>query len=505
MLERRAFLRTAAVGAAAVGAAIGPFSGVATATSAQGHLTSDQDLHLLRRATFGPNQASLARIRKIGRDRWLDEQLKPAGINDGACDGLIDRLPELRISMRDKYESQDFDWDVMFALSKATVIRAAWSERQLFEVMVDFWSNHLNVANPGDHGWYNRHDYDRTVIRKHAFGRFEDMLMASAKHPAMLHYLNNAESTKDDPNENYGRELLELHTVGIDGGYTEEHMRNSALIMTGWGIDWDTGLYRYDGSNHYQGHVEVLGFSRANSSGPKGEALARDYLRYLARHRKTAEYICMKLARRFVGDDPPQGLVESLADTYQANGTAIVPVLRKLFRSDAFRSSIGDKVRRPYEDLIATLRALRIKADAHGTDGVQALYWIAEGLGQAPLAWSPPNGYPDTADAWRSAGGTLERWNIHMSLAAHWWPDQIRRPAFASYFPKHLPATYGDFVQDVAKEILFVKIPGEQRDAICGFFDKAAGSPLHDDDAILNWRQSHLLALLLDTPTHLLR
>jgi hypothetical protein len=213
----------------------------------------------------------------------------------------------------------------------------------------------------------------------------------------------------------------------------------------------------------------------------------------------------MKLARRFVGDDPPQGLVESLADTYQANRTAIEPVLRKLFRSDAFRSSIGDKVRRPYEDLIATLRALRIKADAHGTDGVQALYWIAEGLGQAPLAWSPPNGYPDTADAWRSAGGTLERWNIHMSLAAHWWPDQIRRPAFASYFPKHLPATYGDFVQDVAKEILFVKIPGEQRDAICGFFDKAAGAPLHEDDAILNWRQSHLLALLLDTPTHLLR
>ena len=504
-IERRSFLKTAAVSAVAVGAVGTTLGGVARATSPQGHLSGDQDLHLLRRATFGPTPASVARIRQLGRDRWLDEQLRPDRIGDRACEDLIDRLPELRISMRDKYETQDFDWNVMFALGQATIVRAAWSQRQLFEVMVDFWSNHLNVANPGDHGWYNRHDYDRTVIRKHALGRFEDMLLASAKHPAMLHYLNNVSSTKDNPNENYGRELLELHTVGVDGGYTEDEMRQSALIMTGWTIDWDTGLYRYDGSDHYRGHVQVLGFARANDSGPGGEELAKDYLRYLARHRRTAEHLATKLARRFVSDDPPPGLVDSLADTYQAHGTAIVPVLRKLFGSTAFRSSIGQKVRRPYEDVIATLRALRYKADAHGTAGIQGLYWVTESLGQAPLAWSPPDGYPDTAADWSSAGGTLDRWNTHMSLAAHWWPNEIRRPKLESYLPKHLPATYGDLVQAVAKELLFVKLPGEQRDAICAFFDRGAGAPLHEDDAIVQWRLSHLVSLVLDAPAHLLR
>ena len=131
----------------------------------------------------------------------------------------------------------------MFDLSVSTLARAAWSKRQLLEVMVDFWSNHLNVTNPSDSVWSTRHDYDRTVIRKHALGKYSDMLLASATHPAMMTYLNNAESTKDQPNENYGRELLELHSVGVDAGYSEEEMYNSALIMTGFGIDWDTYLF----------------------------------------------------------------------------------------------------------------------------------------------------------------------------------------------------------------------------------------------------------------------
>ena len=125
----------------------------------------------------------------------------------------------------------------MYDVSMATIARATWSKRQLFEVMCEFWSNHLNVTNPSDRVWDNRQDYDRRVIRKHALGRFEDMLIASATHPSMLLYLNNADSTKDYPNENYGRELLELHTVSVDGGYNEQDMRNSTLIMTGFGVE----------------------------------------------------------------------------------------------------------------------------------------------------------------------------------------------------------------------------------------------------------------------------
>nr|BFE69595.1 hypothetical protein GCM10020092_028960 [Actinoplanes digitatis] len=136
-----------------------------------------------------------------------------------------------------------YGWDTMLQLGFATTARAVWSERQLFEVMVDFWSNHLNVTNPSADVWDNRHDYDRTVIRQHTFGRFADMLKAAARHPAMLTYLDNRFSTRTAPNENYGRELLELHTVGL--GYKESDVRNAARLLTGLTVDWDTGRYRY--------------------------------------------------------------------------------------------------------------------------------------------------------------------------------------------------------------------------------------------------------------------
>jgi uncharacterized protein (DUF1800 family) len=192
-----------------------------------------------------------------------------------------------------------FSWDLMRDTTVATIARAIWSQRQLFEVMVDFWSNHLNVTNPSDNVWDNRHDYDRVVVRKHALGRFEDMLVASAKHPAMLLYLNNAESTKDNPNENYGRELLELHSVGVDGGYHEEDMRQSTLIMTGFSVDWQTGLFEYNTWAHYKGNVKVMGFKNANPDAAGFDVGIR-YVKYLANHPSTAQHLARKLCIRFV-------------------------------------------------------------------------------------------------------------------------------------------------------------------------------------------------------------
>jgi uncharacterized protein (DUF1800 family) len=393
---------------------------------------------------------------------------------------------------------------LMSDLGMAHLSRAVWSKRQLFEIMVDFWSNHLNVTNYADNVGINRHDYDRVVIRKHALGRFDEMLAASAVHPAMLYYLNNAESTKDNPNENYGRELLELHTVGVAAGYTEKDMRNSVMIMTGFGVDWETGLFLYSPESHYQGSVRVLGFHDHNKS-VHGKPVGMRYLHYLAHHPETAKHIAYKLCLRFVSDDPPKALVNSLAHTYLANNTDIRPVLHKLFTSSVFERSIGKKTRRPFEDIAATLRVLGYKPDKKGTDGIQGLYYMCGDLGHAPLVWSMPNGYPDEASAWQSAGNTLERWNDHMSLAAHWWPSTLVQPDLLKLLPKKLPKTYGKFVDVLAQRLVFRTLADDHRKAVLTFLEKKASDQLNATDAAVTWRLSQVVALILDSPYHGIR
>jgi uncharacterized protein DUF1800 len=503
-VSRRAVLRGA--GAAAALAVAGPVLAAATPASAAGgvFVADDPDVHFLRRATFGPTKADLARIRRIGRAAWLDEQLHPGRIDDRDNERLLEnRFGGLGWSIAQaRANLPAFSWDLMFDLGVAALARAAWSKRQLFEVMVDFWSNHLNVTNPFDSGWDCRHDYDRRVIRAHALGRFEDMLLASAKHPAMLYYLNNAESSKYSPNENYGRELLELHTVGVDGGYDETDMRNSALVMTGFTVDWETTQFRYEPSWHYTGRVRVMDWTSANATGSGGKDVATSYLRYLANHPSTATRIATKLCQRFVRDDPPAALVAKLADVYLANDTAIVPVLRALFGSSAFASAQGAKVKRPMEDVISTIRILGMGPDGSGTDGMTGLYWMTEGLANAPLAWVPPNGYPDHADAWRSAGGTLGRWNMHMSLAAHWWPNDLTQPDLRRHLlGKALPGTYGGLVDALAKALVFRKLPSAHRDAVLGFVGRTAGATLASDAEAVGWRLPYLVALILDGPS----
>src|SRR5439155_8507106 len=187
----------------------------------------------------------------------------------------------------------------MRELGRATLGRQIWSSRQLYEVMVDFWANHLNVRNPLDGGDATRTTYDRDVIRQFALGRFAEMLHASARHPAMLHYLNNDEYDRRSVNENYGRELLELHTVGISGGYTEVDVRQSAYIMTGRTID-GKDMFSYDARRHYVGKVKVLDFAQPNTSAGGGLALGDAYVAYLAKQTANARHTVRKLAVEFV-------------------------------------------------------------------------------------------------------------------------------------------------------------------------------------------------------------
>ena len=502
------------MGTAVAGSALGTNLLRATPAAAAGaasFLPKDPDLHVLRRATWGPTPRLAQQIHKMGVDAWLDEQLHPNRIDDRALAKLIAaRFPDLSMSLKQAYGTLNGSWELMQQLGIVAIVRATWSKRQLFEVMIDFWSNHLNVANPSDNVWWSRHDYDRNVIRRHALGKFSDMLAASATHPSMLCYLSNYESTKDFPNENYGRELLELHTVGVDAGYTEDEMHTSALILTGLGVHWyddvDDGTFNYEPDNHYVGHVKVLGWASKNTSANKGLAVALDYVDYLAHHPATAHRIAYKLCERFVSDTPPAGLVTKLAQTYRRHDTAIVPVLQELFASKTFKHSKGSKIRRPMQDVVATLRILGVQPDAGtGTDGLQGLYWMIEGLSDAPLAWVQPNGYPDYADAWRSAGGTLNRWNTHMNLANGWWPDNLRYPDLRNLLPKKLPATYGGLVDDLARRLVFRTLAPTHRNAVLGFLGKAAGDPLKSSDAAVTWRFGYLVALILDSPYHGIR
>ncbi|HEY7281585.1 MAG TPA: DUF1800 domain-containing protein [Actinomycetota bacterium] len=512
-LSRRGFLRSAGRGAAALAAA-GIASGAlrapgASAAPGSGRVqpANDPALHLLRRATYGPTPTLAAKVHSMGTTAWLEQQLRPGTIDDTACDALItSRFPHLTWTIQQANQRLDGGaWDLMFDLGVATLARACWSKRQLLEVMVDFWSNHLNVTNPSSDVWNCRHDYDRKVIRAHALGTFENLLIASAQHPAMLLYLNNAESNRDLPNENYGRELLELHTVSVDAGYSEDEMRSSVLLLTGYGIDWDTGEFHYWKDDHYTGPVKILGFSAKNGSRAGGYQLVLDYLRYLARHPMTAAHIARKLCLRFVSDTPTNGLVNALARTYVAKGTAIVPVLRQLFHSAEFAASIGDKTRRPMEDVVATVRTLGVKPDVSGRDGMEGLYWMVDGLGNAPGAWSPPDGYPDYALAWASAGGMLGTWNAHMSLAAHWWPDKLVAPDPKSFLPSPLPATHGALVQALAKRLVYRTLPTGQRNAVLSLVGRKASDPLHKQDEAVTWRLPYLLSLILDSPCHMTR
>jgi uncharacterized protein (DUF1800 family) len=508
--SRRDVLRLAATGAAA-GAVVGTgavSAGVAAAAGTAASLAPDSlDVHLARRATFGATPSVVDQIGRMGRRAWLNWQLDPAGIDDSACSTLLrDRFPGLGWSIAQaRAHLEPFSWDLMRDVGVATIARATWSRRQLFEVMVEFWSNLLHVTNPSDRVWDNRQEYDRLVLRKHALGRFEDMLLASARHPSMLLYLNNAENTRYAPNENYGRELLELHTVGVDAGYTEAEMLQSALIMTGFGVDWETGEYRFSAADHYRGPVQVLGFSHANATGAGGTDVATAYLRYLARHPSTARRIATKLCERFVSDHPPATLVSHLADVYRANHTAIVPVLRALFSSKSFNASRGEKVRRPLEDLTSTLRLLGYRPDKTGTEGMQGLYWMAQGLGQAPQSWPQPDGFPDVAASWQSAGTTLARWNMHLSLAAHWWPSKLQQPSLRSLLPKRLPVTYGGLVDTLARRLLFRTMTAEHRRAVLQFMEVSSTDVVHADDAALNWRFPYVVALILDSPYNAVR
>lgn len=370
-------------------------------------------LHAARRLTFGATPDVVASITQRGLAGWVDDQLR--GLPDpSATIAHVDAgtlpLPAVVLgALEDQTEV-----DVLRDLRRATFARVAWGDHQLVELLVEFWGNHLSIA--GDEVRAHKAVDDREVVRAHALGTFSDMLVASAQSPAMLLYLDGASSRSPQPNENYARELLELHTVGVHGGYRQRDVVDAAKALTGLTVDAATGMFTYRAEWHVTGPLRVLGWSHANADAGDGLDVAASLLRYLAAHPSTALHLATKLVRRLVADQPPRELVESTAAAYLAAGTGIVATVRHVVLSSQFAAGASRKTQRGLEWLALAIRALRLEPDRTVDAAADQTLELLTSVGQVPFGWHPPDGYPDTAVDWASTSMVLGRWNAAQAL-----------------------------------------------------------------------------------------
>ena len=408
--------------------------------------SADTDLisHLLHRLTFGARPGDYAYATALGAEAFIEEQLAPEKVDDWLCerrirhdcDGLSD--PESKLFPRkdngsdplhslfpalkdggarvgDLYDYKDKA--LLQELTRATLLRATLSRRQLYEVMVHFWSDHFNIdPSKGECKWLKAAD-DRDVIRAHALGNFRDLLRASAVSPAMLWYLdgrvNRHGHPEEKPNENYARELMELHTLGVHGGYTQQDVMEVARCLSGWTVRdkkrFFKGRVEFHATEHDDGAKRVLGEDIPAGLG------ARDLDRVLdivAAHPSTARHLAWKLCRRFIGDEPPASAIDATAEAFTSSRGDIRAALRALFASVEFRAldTRGIKFKRPFHFVVSALRAANVQTDAS-----PALVEYLQRLGHAPFRYPTPDGYPEEARHWQST--LLWRWNFASALA----------------------------------------------------------------------------------------
>ncbi len=470
------------------------------------------DRHLVKRFSWGFTPALAAQVRAAGGSHaWFAKQLHPSTVADAPGNGVDSWFPSLRNTPKQIFQNQQDDmqgsWEVAADHSRWTIARRILSNRQLHEVMVDFWSNLLNVSLFHDDAIFWRMDYDR-VIRANALTSFEALLQETITHPAMGLYLDNAFSSKGSPNENLGRELLELHTVGVDAGYTEDDVKASARMLTGYRVDvwWPSFRAFYDTEWHDTRPVQVMGFHDTNRSAD-GRAATLAYLSYLANHPATAHRLAQRLCVKFVSDQPTAAIVNAVAKAYVANGTAIKPTLRALVNHPDFASSADRKVRTPIEDYVATIRALGIRPQAPTTDDsfANAMLWQSREAGQPPYEWPAPNGYPEVDGAWVSAGRVLTSFTIHRDLSARWWPtEQARFPSYDSLLPP-MPATLGQVIDHQSLR-MFGRKPGKAvRKGVSQLLGIPLARRLTKDEALRHWTLRGIISSLLDSPLHLHR
>jgi len=368
-----------------------------------------RDFLALNRLTFGPRVEERARFAEIGLQAYIEEQLAFDSIDDFDSEILLNPFKTIRMSA-DEIEgvtNQLFDgYDrerPATELRQATLLRQIYSKRQLYELMVEFWSDHFNIFIEKEPLFYLKPVDDREVIRKHALGNFRDLVWASAHSPAMLVYLDNHVNEKSHPNENYARELMELHTLGVNGGYTQNDVMELARCLTGWTVKehfW-LGEFVFNEDLHDSGVKNVLGLAIQ----PEGQNEAERVIEQLVVQPSTARFIATKLTRRFIADEPPQVIVEKAARTFLNTNGDIKSVLCVILLDGLALAQ--PKYKRPANFITSALRL----TNTH-TDGALHDYLLR--MGQPYFNLPTPDGYPDVSAPWQS--NLMPRWQFAFEL-----------------------------------------------------------------------------------------
>jgi uncharacterized protein (DUF1800 family) len=435
-------------------------------TQARNGTLNDREraIHALSRLTFGAQPGQVDAVLKMGVDKWIEQQLDPASIADKDCDKRLAPLKSLGMSNRGLMDTYNpvpknktpeeqrrvnkLRQTPPRELQTSVLLRAVYSERQLQEVMVNFWRNHFNVDITKDSVRYFAVDYEREVIRKHVFGKFEDMLMASAKHPAMLIYLDNAISQKplsaDERkaleragpnnkskrlkklererglNENYARELLELHTLGVDNYYKQRDVRELSRVLTGWTVDRRGGREKasynfwFNGKMHDEYPKKVLRWTLKGLRGDEALQEGEAVIRRLALHKGTAQFLSKKLCQYLVHDEPEQEMIDRIAKVYLKTKGDLKEVTRAVVTDEAFwsRRAYRSKFKTPFEYAASMLRV--VEAEIRNPKPVLEALKL---MRQPVYRCEDPTGYYDTKEAWLDPGVLALRWQIALDFA----------------------------------------------------------------------------------------
>ena len=524
-MKRRTFLQLAGY-SALYGGLLADLAQSAQALEPAETAGSDPGLHLLRRVSFGPTAASLARVREIGTAAYIEEQL---AASDGVTEALTAALyPLINTAGASIYLSTGAGFAVnihQLELQSAMLYRALFSSAQLHEVMVDFWNDHFNTylrKNPVP----LKIDFDRDVIRAHALGNFKTLLKATVRSAEMLHYLDNWLNRAGQINENYARELLELHSLGKGGGYTEADMKALALILSGLGFITDLplsaalyGTVQFTAAQHDGSEKNFLG--QLFPAGG-GEAEIDRALNLILDHPGTAQFIAFKLCRRFVADEPPAALVQRVAAVFGSSGGDIKAMLRLILNSPEFAASAGGKLKRPLEAMVGAMRACGINqveqlANTYlfGTPIAAPNGLLFNSLVQAghePYAWVPPNGYPDREAYWANTNTALYQQKYLVGLVEgisynYVLTDPLNAVQFGNSVASGVTRarTPRKAVSNAISNLLFTTLPAEATAACLAFVAQDADPDAEMEAATLEQRVKGLVFVLLATPWFLRR
>jgi len=488
----------------------------------------------LNRLAFAPRPGELDEFLSLGvtpeesLQVWVDQQLDPDSIDDSDCEARIDAADfetldkTLEQLWADHIVNNDQGWSYRMLPVKesvsATFIRAVYSKRQLFEVLADFWHNHFNVYGYHSYVGPTFVHYDRDVIRANLLGNFREMLEAVASSTSMLYYLDNYANKKTGYNENYARELLELHTLGADHyygtidpadvpldddgvplGYVDADVFAVARCFTGWRVDRDTGLFWYYDPWHDQG--EKVFMRQVIPADQEEMKDGRDVLDFVACHRGTAQFIATKLCRRLIGDAPPQEIIDAAADTFLAtkdNPDQLKQVVRTIVLSDAFINTWGGKVKRPFDSIPGMARVTQAEFSPSSN-----FDWYYRKMGQGLFRHQAPNGYPDLKEDWYGTTSMLYRWRLCNLMiegkVTDVTVDLISQHPEAIRTPNEIADYWIDRILGRAMH------PPENRDEIVSFLADGADPDMELSTDDINDRLPRAVAIILMGPDFQLR